>query len=263
MKKFTKHLLSIALLLALVLSFAGCGQSAPQETPSDPKPESNMAETAHKQEAEPIQPPQPEAPPAEPVAPPEPVSMNDALFIGDSRVTGLMEYSGLSADFFTCEGMSVYNIHDKPLSVPNVGKMTLTELLSHKSYGKIYVMLGINELGYNLEQTIGVYSDLVNTIRELQPNATLFIMGNLHVTEAMSTSHSYIKNSTIDAFNNKLSQMANGETIFYMDVNSEFDDGHGNLAEEYTSDGAHPYAKHYIHWGEWIAMQSAFLIKEE
>ena len=75
------------------------------------------------------------------------ISMADALFIGDSRTVGLMEYAGIDgADYFCAVGMSVYNIHEKPVSVPNVGKVTLTELLNSKKYGKIYIMIGINEV---------------------------------------------------------------------------------------------------------------------
>ncbi len=50
--------------------------------------------------------------------------MGDALFIGDSRTVGLMEYAQIAnADFFANTGMSVFNIHKKPVSVPNVGKV--------------------------------------------------------------------------------------------------------------------------------------------
>lgn len=259
MKKIIKLLVCTALLLTMPLTLAACGQTKQPTDPSKPSLESPI--DSPKEEA-PVQPPQPVEPPAEPVVPQEPASMDDALFIGDSRVTGLMEYSGLPADFFTCEGMSVYNIHDKPISVPDVGKMTLTELLSNKSYGKIYLMLGINELGYNLDQTISVYSELVDSIRQMQPHAALFIMANLHVTEAMSASHSYITNDAINAFNSKISKLTDGKTIFYLDVNPVFDNANGSLSEEYTSDGAHPYAKHYIQWGEWIALQSAAVMEE-
>ena len=78
--------------------------------------------------------------------------MSNALFIGDSRTVGLSEYSQIDgADFFANVGMSVYNIHDKTVSVPTVGKVTLTQLLKNKKYDKIYVMLGINEIGYNFD----------------------------------------------------------------------------------------------------------------
>ncbi len=41
-----------------------------------------------------------------------------------------MEYSGLPSDFFANVGMSVYNIYDKKISVPNVGKLSLENLLT-------------------------------------------------------------------------------------------------------------------------------------
>ena len=93
------------------------------------------------------------------------ISMDDALFIGDSRTVGLMEYAGIDgADYFCTVGMSVYNIHKKPVSVPNVGKVTLTELLNSKKYGKIYIMLGINEVGYKFSNTIEKYRELIEFV---------------------------------------------------------------------------------------------------
>lgn len=112
-------------------------------------------------------------PPADTAAPKEEnISMGDALFIGDSRTVGLMEYAQMAdADFFANTGMSVFNIHKKPVSVPQVGKVTLTELLNHKKYDKIYIMLGINEIGYNADNTVEKYRELLAFIQEKQPNA--------------------------------------------------------------------------------------------
>lgn len=264
MKKVTKNLVSAALILSICASFAGCG-SKPDTT--RPNFETSAAETLPAQqtassqlESTPMQ--EVETLPAEPTQPMDPVSMDDALFIGDSRVVGLMEYSKLDADFFAGVGMSVYNIDDEPVSVPNVGRMTLDELLSNKSYGKIYLMLGINELGYELEQTVTKYGKLVDSIRSLQPDAKLFIMGNLHVTLRKSAHHDYITNENISNLNDRISKLADDKDIFYMDVNPEFDDSNGALSERYTSDGVHLLARHYVHWGEWIAVQSAYLLKE-
>lgn len=80
---------------------------------------------------------------------------DNALFIGDSRTVGLCEYGTLdNADYFASTGMSIYKLWDETLSVENVGRVTLEELLNVKQYGKIYMMLGINELGYKVEKTI-------------------------------------------------------------------------------------------------------------
>ena len=56
------------------------------------------------------------------------ISMDDALFIGDSRTVGLMEYAGIDdADYFCTVGMSIYSTHNKSVSVANVGMVTLAE----------------------------------------------------------------------------------------------------------------------------------------
>ena len=46
--------------------------------------------------------------------------------------------------------------------------------------------------------------------------------------------------------------MTNNKNIFYLDVNSIFDDSSGNLRADYTSDKVHIYGKYYKQWTEWI-----------
>ena len=190
-------------------------------------------------------------------------SMADALFIGDSRTVGLMEYSGMDgADYFCTVGMSVYNIHKKPVSVPNVGKVTLTELLNGKKYGKIYVMLGVNEVGYKFSSTAEKYSELVEFIKDKQPNAVVFIQANLHVSKSRSDSDKVVNNVTINGINTELSKLADGKSIFYLDANILFDDEAGGLSADKSEDGTHLYAKYYREWGEWIIRQTSSLIGE-
>ena len=174
-----------------------------------------------------------------------------------------MEYSGIDGpDFFCNVGMSVYNIHKKPVSVPNVGKVTLTELLSNKKYGKIYVMLGINEAGYPMQNTVSKYSELIDFIKEKQPNAYIFIQANLHVTKKRSDSDKSINNTVINELNSEIKKMADGKRKFYIDVNAVFDDGNGALSADKSEDSAHLYAKYYKDWGKWIIEQTSSLIGE-
>ena len=190
-------------------------------------------------------------------------SMADALFIGDSRTVGLMEYSGMDgADYFCTVGMSVYNIHKKPVSVPNVGKVTLTELLNGKKYGKIYVMLGVNEVGYKFSSTAEKYSELVEFIKDKQPNAVIFIQANLHVSKSRSDSDKVVNNIAINGLNTELSKLADGKNIFYLDANILFDDEAGGLSADKSEDGTHLYAKYYREWGEWIIRHTSSLIGE-
>ena len=190
-------------------------------------------------------------------------SMADALFIGDSRTVGLMEYSGMDgADYFCTVGMSVYNIHKKPVSVPNVGKVTLTELLNGKKYGKIYIMLGVNEVGYKFSSTAEKYSELIEFIKDKQPNAVIFIQANLHVSKSRSDSDKVVNNIAINGLNTELSKLADGKSIFYLDANILFDDEAGGLSADKSEDSTHLYAKYYKEWGEWIIKQTDSLIGE-
>lgn len=191
------------------------------------------------------------------------ISMDDALFIGDSRTVGLMEYAGIDgADYFCTVGMSVYNIHKNSVSVPNVGKVTLTELLNSKKYGKIYIMLGINEVGYKFSSTVEKYSELIEFIKDKQPDAVIFIQANLHVSKSRSDSDKVVNNIAINELNAELAKLADGKSKFYLDVNILFDDKTGALSSDKSEDNTHLYAKYYKEWGEWIIKQTASLIGE-
>lgn len=190
-------------------------------------------------------------------------SLSDALFIGDSRTVGIMEYANLNeADFFCSTGMSVFDVLKERISVPHVGKVTLSELLTNKTYGKIYVMLGINELGYDFNNIIKKYNEVINFICDNQPDSIIFIQANLHVSKKRSESDDYINNTGIDRLNSALAEFANNDTIFYIDPNYLFDDEEGNLSADKTSDNAHLYGKYYLDWGKWICTETAKYIKE-
>ena len=182
---------------------------------------------------------------------------DDALFIGDSRTVGISEYGDLNnAIFFANTGMSVYNVFEKNVSVPQVGKLKLEQLLTYKKFGKIYIMLGINELGYNQEKTLKKYKDLLKFIQEKQSNAIIYIEANLHVAAERSNKDKTINNININKINNEISQLADNEKIFFIDVNEKFDDENGNLSSNYTQDNVHIYAKYYKEWSDWLSQNA-------
>lgn len=193
---------------------------------------------------------------------PEPLSFENALFIGDSRTVGLNEYGGIKADFFSDVGMSVYNINQKPMVVRSVGSVWFKDLLEKNQYDYIFVMLGINEVGYEVSQTVERYGKLIDKIREAQPDAIIFIQANLHVSQLKNDSHPYIKNATLNKLNEGMAKFADNKTIFYMDVNPLFDDDNGTLAYDNTGDGAHLYAKLYKDWADWIAQEAAVILRD-
>ncbi len=186
----------------------------------------------------------------------------EALFIGDSRTVGLDEYGGIEgATFFASVGFSAFDIEKERVNIEGLGKVTLLELLERREYRSIYLMTGVNELGYRMEVSINKFTELAQIIRELQPDAVLFIGANLHVSKSLSESSNIYTNNKIDEFNTAISQLADEETIFYLDVNELFDDENGNLDEQYTSDQSHLLGRHYRTWAGWIAQRA--IIKEK
>lgn len=192
------------------------------------------------------------------------ISTDKSLFIGDSRAVGLMEYSQMDKmDFFCNVGMSVFNIYDDSLNIPNIGKMSLLELLDNQKYDRIYIMLGINEMGYKFEKIIKKYEGLIQVIKEKEPDSIILLQANLHVTSERSNSDNTFNNRSINRLNTALSKLANNKDIFYLDVNPLFDDKNGNLSADKSFDTTHLYAKYYKDWGQWIIDQTALLTKGE
>ena len=176
---------------------------------------------------------------------------DDALFIGDSRMVGMSEYSGLDqATYYAEVGLTIYSLFDKPIALLSDGSMgTLEQALTEQQFGKIYLMVGINELGTGTrERFLETYAAAVERIKALQPNAILFLQGILYVTEERSATDDYINNPNIQLRNQDISTLADQRRIFYIDVNEIYSDGNGNLSKEYTFDNAHLKASCYEKW---------------
>lgn len=195
-------------------------------------------------------PPQTEAPAADPA-----VSdyFNDALFIGDSRTVGLACYAPIEgATYYANVGLSTYKIDKGTSEAPDTKGKTFAQVLSAKQYGKVYIMLGINELGNDFSYTMQQYNALIDRVRQTLPNAIIILEANLHVAYSRSSTDKVINNTVINNFNAELARMADNRKIYYLDVNPVFDDENGCLKEDCTSDGTHPYAKHYLTWSDWL-----------
>ena len=180
----------------------------------------------------------------------DPSYFDDALFIGDSRTVGIKEYGTFKNSVFFCEpGFSACRIDEA-----KVGGKSLDDILTDGKFGKIYIMLGINEVGNDFEYTLGAYRSLVEKVMEKQPEALVFLQANLHVSA--SAEDKVINNSGINSLNNAIATLADDKRVFYIDINELYDDDHGALNEGYTSDGVHPVAMYYTQWCEWLCTKT-------
>ena len=188
----------------------------------------------------------------------------DALYIGDSRVEGIRDYSGLEdqASFAYKNSLTIYKLFDEGLKFTDPygtrTEMTLDQVLSIRYYGKIYIQIGINEIGVGNTKTFyEEYRNVLGRIRAQQPLAILYIDGIMHVTAAKSCSDSVFTNSNIVDKNRAIATLANGRDIFYIDVNPYVCDENGNLLPELTIDHAHLKAAAHERTREFLLTHAA------
>lgn len=181
---------------------------------------------------------------------------SDAVFVGDSRTDGLRLYSGIkSADFICHQGLSVFSIDDKKCIRLDGEKVTALEALARKQYAKVYLMLGVNELGYKVGTFRDAYAKLVREIRELQPDAVVYLQTLPPVNEAMARSKGIseaINNEKLIAFNEAIVEVAESEQAPLVTVDELFWTEEGELAKENTTDGVHFTRKGYEAWFEYL-----------
>ncbi len=179
----------------------------------------------------------------------------NALFIGESRTVGLRDYARTgNASYFCMVGMTVFNVQKKECEDgSHFSKQKLENLLSSQTYDHIFINLGINECGYPASTIAAKYQDLIDLIKEKQPNAKIILQAVLSVTEKYAGSKDHFKPSNIEKLNKKLKALSDGSTIFYIDANPYFTDPNGYLYTNITGDGCHFTGKYYKVWAEWIS----------
>lgn len=176
-----------------------------------------------------------------------------ACFIGDSRTVGISHYSGIENAVFLCKtSLSIYD-YDKPKIIYDGKKTSIKEVLSENQFSKIYIMVGINESGIGTpEMFFDSYRNVIADIRLLQPDALIFLQGNLLVTERKSNDGTSIKNENIIERNALISTLANQRDIFYIDINESSLCENGSLVSDYTWDQVHIRAQYYPIWKEFL-----------
>lgn len=178
-----------------------------------------------------------------------------ALFIGDSRTEGMKFYSGVqNADFFSGKSMNV----DKVLkgATVNVGgaETSLQDLLKKNEYKKVYICLGINELGWTSKDSFTQsYGTLIDQVKEAQPDAKVFVELLFPVSAKKSSSDKVFNNTNIKACNDRLTKLAEEKDVEVLDPSPPLVDTTGALKMEATSDGVHINSDYCVKWAVYLA----------
>ncbi len=179
-----------------------------------------------------------------------------AVFVGDSRTEGLILYSGIPNINGLCyKGLSVDKLTtDASIYVEGYGgKYTCYDGISMTYYDSYYCSFGVNELGwYSIDVYIDYFSDLIDHIRSVNPDAVIYVQSILPVSKKESEGSDIYKQERINEFNSYLLEMCKErKDVIYLDVASAVMNEEGYLPEEAAVDGIHcnaDYCKRIIQY---------------
>jgi len=182
----------------------------------------------------------------------------DAVFIGDSRTEGFRLYSGVKGGtYLTHTGLTVYRVQ-KGEEVIRAGedKLSVLDALKKGEYGKVYLALGVNELGYfNAEDFARVYGKVVDAIRESQPDAAIYVQAIFPVNAAKCQKYGqpyYVTNEGITEYNAALAEKCAELGVWFVDIPSDLLDENGEALADLSSDGVHFKKNGYTIWLDWL-----------
>lgn len=194
----------------------------------------------------------------------------NAVFIGDSRMEGFRNASGITqGTFLTGVGLSIGDM-DKQIISTSDGKISVYQGLSGIQYDRIYLMLGTNDLGfYPWEDFQPLFEKVIKQFHDLQPNAIIYVCSVIYVEESkIAPGFEYDNNENVMKINSYI--LSTCEDLWYscyINLNEIFSDGSHGLISGASADGIHlepeyceemlEYLKsHYIPDEQWTAIQA-------
>lgn len=179
---------------------------------------------------------------------------DDAVFFGNSLVNGLELYGQMGGGDFCCAtSASVISVTSTlNATLKNGGAGTLLDKMLETQYGKIYILLGINEIGFNTDYFAEVYGNMLQTIKDAQPEATIYIMSLTPVTKAKSDAGAPFTMDRIREYNEALYQLAVEYECYYVDLVDALADESGYLPSMDSTDGVHFVVAKYPVWADYL-----------
>lgn len=164
---------------------------------------------------------------------------NSYAFLGNSIVGDLESYDVAdNADIYSYVGMTVATVFDQK---SDGDKKTLLKEMLSKNYKTIFIMFGMNEIGWSYSDIfVEDYNELIDEIQAKLPDAKIYLLSITPITKAQEADkESDLKTNRIKEYNNLIKQIANNKNIGYLDVNSYLSNENGFLADDDSPDGYH------------------------
>ena len=240
--------LAVLIAAAGVLAAAAHSHAGTSPAPEAPQPEQPVTVIPAEPDI-PEEPAQEEPTPEEPAWGPVPASdpvedsyFDDVAFVGDSRTDGFRLYSGLDRGTYFCvTGETVASATDMENWKTEDGrKISLADAVAAADCGKIYLMLGVNELGWNGTDIFRTHAgNLLQRLKADHPDAEIVIQSLLPVSAEQDAKGSYVNNQRILAYNQVWMELAEENGCDYVNAAEAVTGEDGCLPADMSFDGVH------------------------
>lgn len=179
----------------------------------------------------------------------------DALFIGDSRVEGFRLQSGIKdATFYTYKGLNVTQVQKTQFIKSGNTKLTVFEALEKNKFKKVYIKLGVNELGWGSYPTfIKRYKELIEKVKTTQGDGVvIYIMEVIQVSKKKNDSNDIFTKANVIKMNDMIVDMVKEEGVNYLKINDFLIDSEGFLIADASTDGIHLGPTYCKKWLEYL-----------
>ena len=186
----------------------------------------------------------------------------DALFIGDSRTWGLQTSTGLDATFYSKISLNIsqltktdelsrfitVNVDGTPV------KCNVYEALEYKNdYGKVYLCMGLCEMGWNEDVFFDTYRKTLDHIKSKMPGAKIYVQTLFPVTAEYSLLERFgVTNQRVWMYNERLSALADEYGVYLLNPAELFLDSANTLPPGCSPDGMHLYGEYYRQWFDYL-----------
>ena len=189
-----------------------------------------------------------------PVVPERRRAVYDSYFdkscmIGNSLADGFFMYAGMT---------NIRYIKEPSITVNNaIGRLDFAPLTLNANdyYTDIYLVFGLNEIGWDINSFVQGYKILVDFIREHQTKANIYIVSVTPITKMADDDPNVPQTmERVKDFNSALKEFCEDQNCWFLDIYSMLLDNNGYLSEDYAylGDGMHFEKSGYVAWANYM-----------
>jgi lysophospholipase L1-like esterase len=123
--------------------------------------------------------------------------------------------------------------------------------LGEKSYGKIILIYGTNEMCYESDYFSEHYAAFLDRLQSLQPEARIWLCTAPPVNEALAQDE-VLTNRNCQRINEVIRSLARERGLGLLDVWAFFADEKGSISSKDTWDGIHLTPESCLRWTKWM-----------